>query len=150
IGIKEPKELQFTKVNIYQYIKIIFTIIYFYSREENCFSSLVFLYICFLGEMMNNKKSLLHFVDASIVHKDIKANDYVVAKVGYFFRDVHERRCKVLIESDLNISLTDSFVIISKEEAEELVREKMKPNDVINYLKEENRSLKEKIKSLEA
>ena len=100
--------------------------------------------------MMNNKKSLLHFVDASIVHKDIKANDYVVAKVGYFFRDVHERRCKVLIESDLNISLTDSFVIISKEEAEELVLEKMKPNDVINYLKEENRSLKEKIKSLEA
>ncbi|MBW5399710.1 hypothetical protein E6A47_06535 [Brachyspira pilosicoli] len=99
---------------------------------------------------MNNKKSLLHFVDASIVHKDIKSNDYVVAKVGYFFRDVHERRCKVLIESDLNISLTDSFVIISKEEAEELVREKMKPNDVINYLKEENRSLKEKIKSLEA
>ena len=74
----------------------------------------------------------------------------VVAKVGYFFRDVHERRCKVLIESDLNISLTDSFVIVSKEEAEELVREKMKPNDVINYLKEENRSLKEKIKSLEA
>ena len=100
--------------------------------------------------MMNNKKSLLHFVDASIVHKDIKVNDYVVAKVGYFFRDVHERRCKVLIESDLNISLTDSFVIISKEEAEELVREKMKPNDVINYLKEENKSLKEKIKSLEA
>ncbi|WP_300366494.1 hypothetical protein [Brachyspira sp.] len=54
------------------------------------------------------------------------------------------------MESNLNISLSDSFIIVSKEEAEELIREKMKPNDVINYLKEENRKLKEKIKELEA
>ena len=62
---------------------------------------------------------------------------------------MHERRCKVIVESDLNISLSDSFLIISKEEAEELIREKMKPNDVINYLKEENKKLKEKIKELD-
>ena len=96
------------------------------------------------------RRKVLFSLILILVGISLLLNDYVVAKVGYFFRDVHERRCKVLIESDLNISLTDSFVIISKEEAEELVREKMKPNDVINYLKEENRSLKEKIKSLEA
>ena len=93
-----------------------------------------------------SKKSLLFFLENSITNKEIKANDYVV----YFFRDVHERRCKVIVESDLNISLSDSFLIISKDEAEELIREKMKPNDVINYLKEENKKLKDKIKELEA
>ena len=97
-----------------------------------------------------SKKSLLFFLENSITNKEIKANDYVVSRVGYFFRDVHERRCKVIVESDLNISLSDSFLIISKDEAEELIREKMKPNDVINYLKEENKKLKEKIKELEA
>lgn len=97
-----------------------------------------------------SKKSLLFFMDNSITNKEIEANDYVVARAGYFFRDVHERRCKVIAESNLNISLSDAFLLISREEAEELIREKMKPYDVINYLKEENKKLKDKIKELEA
>lgn len=95
------------------------------------------------------KKSLLYFLEDSIVNKEVKAKDYVVSKIGYFFRDVHEKRCKILIESDLNISLVDSFLIITEEEAKELIKEKMNPNDIINYLREENKLLKEKIKELE-
>ena len=44
-----------------------------------------------------SKKSLLFFLENSITNKEIKANDYVVSRVGYFFRDVHERRCKVIV-----------------------------------------------------
>ncbi len=97
---------------------------------------------------MNNKKSLLFFTENSITDKNVLKENYVVSKVGYFFKDIHDRRCKVLIESDLNISLTDSFITISEEEAKELIKEKSSPDDTIKSLKEENKKLKEIIAKL--
>ena len=91
------------------------------------------------------KKSLLYFTDNSIKEKSVKANSYVVANVGYFFQDVSDRRAEIVIEGDLNISLSDSFVVIKEEEAIQLQNEKANPNAEMLKLKQENEALKKKL-----
>lgn len=100
-----------------------------------------------------SKKSLLLFKDNSLKVKEIKAGDYVVANIGVFFQDVADKRAEIVIEGNLNISLTDSYKVVSEDEANELVKVKENPNDAISSLKAEIETLKnsdENIKKIEA
>lgn len=100
-----------------------------------------------------SKKSLLFFKDNSLKVKEIKAGDYAVANIGFFFQDVADKRAEIIIEGNLNISLTDSYKIVSKDEANELVKVKENPNDAISSLKAEIETLKnsdENIKKIES
>lgn len=100
-----------------------------------------------------SKKSLLLFKDNSLKVKEIKAGDYVVANIGVFFQDVADKRAEIVIEGNLNISLTDSYKIVSEDEANELVKVKENPNDAISSLKAEIETLKNSdanIKKIEA
>ena len=95
-----------------------------------------------------SKKSLLFFKDNSLKVKEIKAGDYAVANIGFFFQDVADKRAEIIIEGNLNISLTDSYKIVSKDEANELVKVKENPNDAISSLKAEIETLKSEIEAL--
>lgn len=95
-----------------------------------------------------SKKSLLYFYDDSIKDKSIKAKSYVVAKIGVFFQDVADKRARILIEDDLNISLDNPFVIIDEKQAEQLQKEKANPNSEMLKLKIENEELKKQIETL--
>ena len=91
------------------------------------------------------KKSLLYFTDDSSKESTVKANSYVVANIGYFFQDVADKRAEIIIEGELNISLKDSFIVIEKEAALQLQKEKENPNAEMLRLKQENEALKKQI-----
>ena len=96
------------------------------------------------------KYALVQFIDDSIKHKDIKAGDFVIATTGFFWKDSFAGSIKECTGLDeVKVSLKDGYAKITKEEAEELIKQKTSPASALEETKKELEECKSKIAELE-
>lgn len=96
------------------------------------------------------KKSLIRYNNYSAVSKDIKAGNYVVAELGYLFKDVNSRRADIIIEGDIAVDLTNKFKVVDENEANLLIQQSKNPVNSLTAIKKENEELKKKVAELES
>lgn len=95
------------------------------------------------------KYTLVQFTDDSIKYKNIKSGDYVIAKTGFFWKDVFSGSVRECVGLDtINVSLNNGYAKITKEEAEALIEEKKSPTITLEKYKEEIEELKKEIEVL--
>lgn len=92
-----------------------------------------------------SKKSLVLYRNESTVIKEVKAGDYVIAERGYLFNDVHTKRCEIIIEGELSISLTDKYKVITSDEAAALINEYKQPASSLASMKQELEKCKKEL-----
>ena len=92
-----------------------------------------------------SKKSLVLYRNESTVIKDVKAGDYVITERGYLFNDVHTKRCEIIIEGELSISLTDKYKVITSDEAAALINEYKQPASSLASMKQELEKCKKEL-----
>lgn len=96
------------------------------------------------------KYALVQFTDDSIKYKDIKAGDFVIATTGFFWKDSFAGSVKECTGLDsIKVSLKDGYAKITKEEAEELIKQKTSPASALEETKKELEECKSKIAELE-
>lgn len=92
-----------------------------------------------------SKKSLVLYRNESTVIKEVKAGDYVIAERGYLFNDVHTKRCEIIIEGELSISLVDKYKVITSDEATALINEYKQPASSLASMKQELEKCKKEL-----